>query len=122
MSENRTRPTGAHPRQDRPTPPSTRPPSTRPPTLRSQSAPGSGGQPGHEAFVQIANLQMARDRQQRIRSALQSQVDRCTQEIEQIDAKIRALYDRVGLEPRDEDAAPTPNADQPDDDGFEYEY
>lgn len=107
---NRTRPNGAAPRTKRTQPPSLRPPSSLDLARRQES---------HEVFVQIANLQMAKARQQRIRSALANQMDRCTREIDRIDAKVNALYEQVGLEPTDADAssnAPT------DDDGFSYEY
>jgi uncharacterized protein (DUF305 family) len=98
------------PRLNRPRPPSTRPPSSAD-AARDQS---------HEVFVQIANLQMAKARQKRIRAALQGQVDTCTQEIERINQKIAALYDEAGIEPADDEAdGPTPSGRE---DGFEYEY
>ena len=49
---------------------------------------------------------MARVRQQRIRTALQGQVDRCTKEIESLDAQMRELYRRAGLQPVDPDDVP----------------
>lgn len=75
-------------------------------------------------YVQIANLQMARVRQQRIRSALQGQVDRCTKEIAQINAQIRELYRQAGLQPVDPEETPTASQDErtSNDDGFEYQY
>jgi hypothetical protein len=116
----RTRPSGAQPRPTRPSPPSTRPPklqsSTRPPSSAARA-----NETSHEVYVQIANLQMARARQQRIRRALQGQVDRCTREIESIDARMRELYRRAGLEPVDPDDQPARN-DADEDDGFEYQY
>jgi hypothetical protein len=71
-------------------------------------------------FVQIASLQMAKARQQRIRSSLQDQVETCTAEIERINEKIQALYQEAGLEAQDEEkrSASRPTGD----DGFEYEY
>jgi uncharacterized coiled-coil protein SlyX len=71
-------------------------------------------------FVQIANLQMAKARQERIRAALQDQVDTCTQEIDRINRKIDELYEEAGIEPaEDETDGPTLS---PGDEGFEYEY
>jgi septal ring factor EnvC (AmiA/AmiB activator) len=66
-------------------------------------------------FVQIANLQMAKARQQRIRASLQTQVDRCTAEIDRLDAEIRRRFDQVGLQQKDDD---TPSTDG----GFQYDY
>jgi len=109
---DRTRPNGAYPRPHRPKPPSTRPPSG----MDASRQKGS-----HEVYVQIANLQMARARQNRIRASLQNQVDQCSREIAQIDAKLKALYDKAGLEPTD--PSEKPQLQKPDDeDGFEYEY
>jgi uncharacterized coiled-coil protein SlyX len=81
-------------------------------------------------FVQIANLQMAKARQERIRAALSNQVDRCTREIARIDAKVDALYQQVGLRPVDNDAPDAESsasgrassADDSEAEGFEYEY
>jgi len=87
-----------------------RPPSTAPRPERAS----------HEVYVQIANLQMARSRQKRIRRDLKGQVDRCTREIESINARIQSLYDRAGLEYVEPDDRPAP-AEQSDD-GFEYQY
>lgn len=110
---NRTRPNGASPRGRRPQPPSLRPPSSLDLARRQES---------HEVFVQIANLQMARTRQERIRRALSGQVDRCTREIQRIDAKVEALCRKVGLRPDDAEAS-EPRADDGDEeDGFAYEY
>jgi hypothetical protein len=98
------------PRFNRPRPPSTRPPSSAD-AVRHQS---------HEVFVQIANLQMAKARQKRIRAALQDQVETCNQEIERINRKIDELYDEAGIEPSDDDGdGPTLS---PGGEGFEYEY
>lgn len=99
-----------HPRVNRPRPPSTRPPSS---AEASQDA-------SHEIYVRIANLQMAKARQKRIRSALQDQIDTCTQEIDRIERKIAELYDEAGIEasePQTDNATPSR-----DEDGFEYEY
>ncbi|HHP7237075.1 hypothetical protein [Longibacter sp.] len=63
---------------------------------------------------------MARSRQKRIRRALQGQVDRCTREIESINARIRGLYDQAGLERVEPDDRPAPS--EQTDDGFEYQY
>jgi uncharacterized protein (DUF305 family) len=74
----------------------------------------------HEVFVQIANLQMAKARQKRIRAALQDQIDTCTEEIDRINRKIDELYEEAGIEPSDDDPdEPTLSAG---DEGFEYEY
>lgn len=116
----RTRPNKPQPRPTRPSPP-----STRPPKLQSTSRPRSQGQaPSHEVYVQIANLQMARVRQQRIRTALQGQVDRCTREIEQLNAQIRELYRQAGLQPVDPKEMPdaSQGGKESNDDGFEYQY
>ena len=121
----RTRPNKPQPRPERPTPPSTRPPTTRPPKLQSTTRPQRQGQaPSHEVYVQIANLQMARVRQQRIRTALQGQVDRCTKEIAQLNAQIRELYRQAGLQPVDPEEMPNASTGGKDanDDGFEYQY
>jgi len=118
----RTRPTGSQPRTTRPSPPSTRPPKTRPPKLQSSSRPAAQAQASsHEVYVQIANLQMARARQQRIRNALRGQVQRCDREIESLDAQIRECYHRAGLQPVDPEDLPSPGA-QDNDEGFEYQY
>jgi hypothetical protein len=109
MSRSSSAPSN-QPRFDRPRPPSTRPPSSADAT-RNQS---------HEVFVQIANLQMAKARQKRIRAALQDQVNTCTREIKRINQKIDELYDEAGIEPSDDEAdGPTLSAGN---DGFEYEY
>jgi len=71
--------------------------------------------------VQIANLQMAKARQQRIRDSLQRQVDSCEEEIASLQQKIEALYDRAGLEPSESDDRSGPRLEE-DDDGFSYEY
>ncbi len=67
---------------------------------------------------------MARVRQQRIRTALEGQVDRCTKEIESLDAQMRDLYRRAGLQPVDPDDVPeSPQSGQKtNDEGFEYQY
>jgi len=99
-----------HPRTNRP-----RPPSTRPPSSADASREGA-----HEVFVQIANLQMAKARQKRIRAALQDQVETCNEEIERINRKIDELYDTAGIESSDEEGGgPSPSAAE---EGFEYEY
>jgi hypothetical protein len=126
----RTRPNKPQLRRERPTPPSTRPPTTRPPItrppkLQSTTRPQRQGQaPSHEVYVQIATLQMARVRQQRIRTALQGQVDRCTKEIAQLNAQIRELYRQAGLQPVDPEEMPNASTGGKDanDDGFEYQY
>lgn len=121
----RTRPDKPQPRPTRPAPLSTRPPITRPPKLQSTARPQSQGQRSpHEVYVQIANLQMARVRQQRIRTALRVQVDRCTKEIESLDAQMRELYRRAGLQRVAPDDVPesAPNGPSGTDDGFEYQY
>jgi len=99
----------------RTTPP--RPPSTAPPNraLGRSSA-------GHEVFVRIANLQMSRVRQARIRAALQGQVDRCTANIESINAQIHELYRQAGLETSTPEDAPSGPRVARDDDAFEYKY
>lgn len=98
-----------HPRVNRPRPPSTVPPSS---AEASQDA-------SHEIYVRIANLQMAKARQKRIRSALQDQIDSCTQEIDRIERKIAELYDEAGIEASESQTdTPAPR----DEDGFEYEY
>lgn len=98
------------PKTNRPRPPSTRPPSSAD-AVRHRS---------HEVFVKIANLQMAKARQKRIRSSLQDQIDSCTEEIERINRKIGELYEEAGIESTDDaDETPTLSAG---DDGFEYEY
>ena len=75
-------------------------------------------------FVQIANLQMARARQKRIRDALANQMERCSREIERIDAKVQGLYEQVGLRPVDttSNAAEQTSEASSDDDSFHYEY
>ncbi len=103
-----------HPRVNRPRPPSTRPPSSAEATQAS-----------HEVYVRIANLQMAKARQKRIRSALQDQIDTCTQEIERIERKIAELYDEAGIEasePENDTTATDSPSPSTGDDGFEYEY
>jgi len=110
-----TRPPGAQPRPQRPQPPSLRPPSSLDLARRQES---------HEVFVQIANLQMARARQQRIRDALANQMERCSREIDRIDAKVHHLYDQVGLRPADTPSDESESASEAssDDDSFHYEY
>lgn len=105
----RTRPPGAYPRPQRPRPPSTRPPSSAATAARAP----------HEVYVQIANLQMAKTRQQRIRAALQMQVERCTREIAQLDAEINRRLQQVDLAPRGD--AGDDGAGEGDD-GFAYSY
>jgi uncharacterized coiled-coil protein SlyX len=74
----------------------------------------------HEIYVRIANLQMAKARQKRIRSALQDQIDTCTQEIDRIERKIAELYEEAGIEGSESQTDnPAPSRDE---DGFEYEY
>ncbi len=113
-----TRPPGAYPRPQRPRPPSTRPPSSAAAAARAP----------HEVYVQIANLQMAKTRQQRIRAALQVQVERCAREIAQLDAEIARRLQQVGLVPRGAagEAAPgdaeNEGAENEGDDGFAYDY
>jgi uncharacterized coiled-coil protein SlyX len=109
-----SRPQGAHPRHDPPKPPSTRPPTS--------SLDASRAGQSHEVYVQIANLQMAKARQKRIRDSLQKQVATCEEEIAEIEQKIQALYDRAGLEPKNPDDRPAPEVQSGGDDGFEYEY
>jgi hypothetical protein len=99
------------PRYDPPRPPSTRPPSSAA-AVQHRS---------HEVFVEIASLQMAKARQKRIRSALQDQVESCTEEIQRIENKIQSLYDEAGLEPNDDTDAPSA-ASPSGKEGFEYEY
>jgi len=102
-----------HPRHNPPKPPSTRPPTS--------SLDASRDGQSHEVYVEIANLQMAKARQQRIRDSLQRQVDSCEKEIASIEEKIQALYERAGLEPTDPDARSGPRLED-DEDGFSYEY
>lgn len=111
---SRTRSTGAHPRADVPKPPSTRPPTSSLDASRSGQS--------HEVYVQIANLQMAKVRQRRIRDSLQRQVESCEQEIASLEQKIQALYEQAGLEPTDPDDRTDPRLDAEDDNGFSYEY
>ncbi|WP_022834758.1 hypothetical protein [Salisaeta longa] len=72
--------------------------------------------------MQIANLQMAKARQQRIQAALSNQVDQCAREIDRIDAKINALCEHVGLAPIEQDDDPSADAPAAEDDGFSYAY
>ena len=74
----------------------------------------------HTLYVRMANLQMARTRQQRIRSALQAQVNDCTQRIREIDDKVQAIKAKIQ---KTEDARrPDEASSSADDGGFEYEY
>lgn len=100
----------SHPRVNRPRPPSTLPPS------RAEA----NEDPSHETYVRIANLQMAKARQKRIRSALQDQIDTCTQEIHRIERKIAELYDEAGIEASASEANHSTLAR--DEEGFEYKY
>ncbi|MFO8233050.1 MAG: hypothetical protein R6U20_10320 [Longimonas sp.] len=102
----------APPRVNRPRPPSTRPPTS----MRSLAS-----QEPHTLYVRMANLQMARTRQQRIRSALQAQVNDCTQRIREIDEKV----DAIKAEIQKTEASRSSNLDDDasaEDGGFEYEY
>ena len=74
----------------------------------------------HTLYVRMANLQMARTRQKRIRSALQSQVNDCTQRIREIEDKVQAIKAEIQ---KTESARRSGNASSPaDESGFEYEY
>jgi hypothetical protein len=94
--------------------------------------------------VEIANLQMAKARQQRIRSALQSQADRREANIASIEQRIEGLYRQAGLEQADADSSEQSSGDEagaarsdapsdapsdarsrgegPEDEGFAYQY
>lgn len=97
-------------RPKRPRPPSTRPPSSLRAAKRADS---------HKAYVELANLQMARTRQDRIRSALQDQVDRSSRRIRKIDEKIDAVKEQI----EQNESAPSSNSKgSADDEAFEYEY
>lgn len=108
VSSSQTR----HPRINRPRPPSTRPPSSA----------DAGRQGRHKVFVQIANLQMAKARQKRIRAALQDQVETCNQEIDRINQQIEGLYEKAGIEPSNEEEDVEPRSSSSQEEGFEYEY
>jgi ppGpp synthetase/RelA/SpoT-type nucleotidyltranferase len=75
----------------------------------------------HTLYVRMANLQMARTRQKRIRSALQAQVNDCTQRIREIDEKVEAI--KAEIQKTESARPPNPPDDaRPEDGGFEYEY
>jgi len=65
---------------------------------------------------------MSRVRQARIRAALQGQVDRCTANIESINAQIHELYRQAGLETSAAEDDPAGPRVARDDDAFEYKY
>jgi hypothetical protein len=67
--------------------------------------------------VELANLQMARTRQDRIRSALQDQVNRSTRRIQKIDEKVEAVKEQIEQNESD-NSNPKDGADE----AFEYEY
>ena len=92
-------------RRKRPRPPSTRPPSSLRAAKRSDD---------HKAYVELANLQMARTRQTRIRAALQDQVERSTRRIQKIDEKVAAVKAEIQQSQSGQEAR--------DDDGFAYQY
>lgn len=71
----------------------------------------------HKAYVELANLQMARTRQDRIRSALQDQVDRSTRRIQKIDKKIETVKEEI-----EQDESANSNPKDGADEAFEYEY
>lgn len=75
----------------------------------------------HTLYVRMANLQMARTRQQRIRSALQAQVNDCTQRIREIDKKVDAIKAEIQETEASRRSSSAGNASA-DDGGFEYEY
>jgi tetrahydromethanopterin S-methyltransferase subunit G len=68
----------------------------------------------HKAYVELANLQMARTRQTRIRTALQDQVERSTRRIQKIDEKVAAVKAEIQQSQSGQEAR--------DDDGFAYQY
>lgn len=107
-SHRQVRTAGATPRLQRPRPLSTRPPSVQNHVSRS----------GHEVYVQIANLQMAKARQERIQAALQDQVNRCAAEIDQINRRVQELFDKVGLTDASEGQSNAAFGDE----GFEFKY
>ncbi len=74
----------------------------------------------HTLYVRMANLQMARTRQQRIRAALQAQVNDCTQRIQEIDDKVEAI--KAEIQQAEASRRPKPSSDGSADGGFEYEY
>lgn len=76
-------------------------------------------QEAHTLYVRMANLQMARTRQQRIRSALQAQVNDCTQRIQEIDKKVAAIKAEIQSK---EARSSSQNDAEASDGGFEYEY
>lgn len=104
----RERSSRSQPRPKRPKPPSTRPPSSLRAAKRTDN---------HKAYVELANLQMARTRQGRIRSALQDQVNRSTRRIQKIDEKVEAVKEQIEA---NESAHSNPEGGA--DEAFEYEY
>lgn len=95
---------GVHPR-----PPDLRPPSSLRAVRRASD---------YKAYIELASLQMARDRQRRIRAALRGQMARCTRRIEQIEREAAALKARI------EQNEASSSAEEPADptSGFEYRY
>lgn len=100
-----------------------KPISTMPP---SQSG---GGE--HAIYTQIASLQVAKARQQKIRDSLLDQVAQCDEAIARAEDEIRELMNRAGIgELPDRPANSAPGADGPEaeesdrreTDEFHYQY
>ncbi len=69
-------------------PPSARPTASRP---RPSSAIPQTGAGVHSLYVEMANLQMSKARQEKIRDALLEQVRRCEAEIARVDTRCEEL-------------------------------
>lgn len=94
----------------------------------------------HTVYTRVANLQMSKARQEKIRDALATQLQRCNEEIERLEDESRALLARIGVAERDKpattksvkrvfsdfrtdtDDGPEPSPRSEGDEGFHYKY
>lgn len=93
----------------------------RPRTRRPRSSKDASTDTSHSSHIELASLQMAKARQEKIKEALLEQVRSCEAEIQQLEHQIQAQLDELGLTRENDDENSSERADG-DGDSFTHEY
>lgn len=93
----------------------------RPHMSRPRSSKDVATDSSHSSHIELASLQMAKARQEKIRDALIDQVQSCEAEIQQLEQQIQEKLDDLGLAQKGENDR-SKDRDDASDDGFTHEY